>query len=122
MRNQFFYTMEYQVAPAAPTRANDEPIIKRRMASFNMEKVIRSVEAEDGKLIIILDDFHEEKKQAIKHNANGKPIAYVDTQMLQSEITLTEEDKVRFRIATSIYEGPLKTNINQIEVVTEDGV
>ena len=117
MKNQFFYTMEYTVAPSAPTRANDEPIIMRRMASFNIEKVIRSVETEDGKLIVILDDFHEEKKQAVKHNANGKPIAYVDTQVLQSEIHLNEEDKRRFRKATSFYE----IEINQMEVV-QDGV
>ncbi len=104
MRNQFFYTMEYTVTNGAPTRANEEPITMRRMASFNIEKVIRSVETEDGKLIVILDDFHEETKQVIVHNQNGKPIPKMETQMLQSEIHLTEEDKIRFRTATSLYE------------------
>lgn len=121
MRNQFFYTMEYQVAPTAPTRVNEEPIIKRMMASFNMEKVIRSVETEEGKLIIILDDFHEEKKQAIRHNPNGKPIPYIETQMLQSEITLNKEDKERFRMATSVFEK-LVLDINEIPVTTENGI
>jgi len=104
MKNQFFYTMEYTVTPKSGDAAGAAPVIMRRMASFNIDKVIRSVETEDGKLIVILDDFHEEKKQALKHNANGKPIAYVDTQMLQSEIHLLEEDKIRFRKATSMYE------------------
>lgn len=121
MRNQFFYTMEYQVAPTAGPTLGKEPIIKRMMASFNIDKVIRSVETDEGKLIIILDDFHEEKKQAIKHNANGKPVPYIETQMLQSEITLTEEDKNRFRMLTAIPD-PLKFDINNLEVVTEDGV
>lgn len=118
MRNQFFYTMEYQVTPTAKTVANNEPNIKKVMASFNIEKVIRSVETEDGKLIVILDDFHEEKKQAIRHNANGKPVPYTETQMLQSEIHLNENDKIRFRLATSFNEKFIdeESNINQLEV------
>ena len=117
MRNQFFYTMEYQVAPAAPTRANDAPITMRRMASFNIEKVIRSIETEDGKLVVILDDLHEETKLVKVPNQNGKLIPKMETQILQSEIHLNEEDKRRFRKATSFYE----IEINQIEVV-QDGV
>ena len=104
MRNQFFYTLEYTVAPSAPTRANDEPIIMRRMASFNIEKVIRSIETEDGKLVIILDDLHEETKLVKVPNQNGKLIPKMETQILQSEIHLNEEDKIRFRKATSMYE------------------
>ena len=113
--------MEYQVAPAAPTRANNEPIIKRMLASFNIEKVIRSVETEEGKLIVILDDFHEEKKQAIRHNSNGKPVPFVETQMLQSEITLNKEDKERFRLLTSIPSGAPTIDINELKVLT-DGI
>jgi hypothetical protein len=119
MRNQFFYTMEYTVANGAPTRANDEPIIKKMMASFNIEKVIRSVETEDGKLIVILDDFHEEWKQIITHNMNGKPVPKIETQMLQSEIHLTKEDKERFKALTSI---PENTFLYTNEPVTTDGI
>ena len=113
--------MEYQVAPAAPTRANDVPIIKRMLASFNIDKVIRSVETEDGKLIVILDDFHEEKKQAIRHNSNGKPVPFVETQMLQSEIHLNEEDKIRFRKISEIIALNWES-INSIPVITTDGI
>jgi hypothetical protein len=112
--------MEYQVAPGAPTRANVEPITMRRMASFNIDKVIRSVETEDGKLIVILDDFHEETKQIIVHNMNGKPIPKMETQMLQSEIHLLEEDKIRFRQMTAVQEA-IFMDINAIPVST-DGV
>lgn len=115
MRNQFFYTMEYQVAPTDPSLGK-EPITKRMMASFNMDKVIRSVETEEGKLVVILDDFHEEKKQAVKLNANGKPVPYVETQMLQSEITLNIEDKERFRLATAIPMTLPPIDINELEV------
>ncbi len=119
-RNQFFYTMEYTVAPTAATAKGTELISMKRMASFNIEKVIRSVETEDGKLIIILDDFHEETKQVIVHNMNGKPIPKMETQMLQSEIHLNPEDKERYRRMTSIPE-PIFMDINEIPVIA-DGV
>lgn len=109
--------MEYKVAPTAGSAAGAEPIIKRMMASFNVDKVIRSVETEEGKLIVILDDFHEEKKQAIKHNANGKPVPFIETQMLQSEITLNKEDKDRFRMITGL-PAPIVMDINELEVHT----
>jgi hypothetical protein len=112
MRNQFFYTLEYTVAPAAGDAAGAKPITMRRMASFNIEKVIRSVETEDGKLIVILDDFHEETKQSVVNNMKGKPIVKMETQTLQSEIHLLEEDKIRFRKATSFYE----LEINQMTI------
>lgn len=114
MRNQFFYTMEYQVAPTGPTLGK-EPITMKRMASFNIDKVIRSVEIEDGKLIVILDDFHEENKQVIVHNQNGKPTPKMEKQMLQSEIHLNVEDKERFKKITSIPE-PIFMDINAIPV------
>ncbi len=122
MRNQFFYTYEYTVAPEAPTRANVEPIVLTKMASFNIEKVIRTVEIEDGKLIVILDDFHEETRQGVKNNANGKPIVTQEKVMLQSEIHLNIEDKERFRKVTSVPFPLSLTEINNLEVITDNGV
>lgn len=119
MRNQFFYTYEYTVTPTAETAKGAAPVVMTRIASFNMEKVIRSVEIEDGKLIVILDDFHEEWKQIITHNANGKPIPKMEKQMLQSEIHLNELDKNRFKRLTSIYEESLK---NVTHIPQEHGV
>lgn len=119
MRNQFFYTYEYQVA--SPDKAVTEPITITRMASFNVEKVIRTVEIEDGQLIVILDDFHEETRQGVKNNANGKPIVTQEKVMLQSEIHLNIEDKTRFRKLTGIPE-PIYMDINAIPVVEPNGV
>jgi hypothetical protein len=102
--------MEYTKTPTEP---GSTPIQVQRMASFNIEKVIRSVETEEGKLIVILDDFHEETKQVIVHNMNGKPIPKMETQTLQSEIHLNEEDKIRFRKTTSLYEE-LEFNLEAI--------
>lgn len=119
MRNQFFYTFEYTVAPA--TQVTPEPVVIKRMASFNIEKVIRTLETEDDKLIVILDDFHEETRQSVKNNSNGKPIVGTEKVMLQSEIHLNPEDKDRFRAATNIWDPVPKKNINEIPVV-ESGI
>jgi hypothetical protein len=113
--------MEYTKTPTKGDAAGAEPILVKRMASFNIEKVIRSVETEDDKLIVILDDFHEETKQVIVHNMNGKPVPKMETQMLQSEIHLNEEDKIRFRMMTSIASGAPTMDINELKVLT-DGI
>ncbi len=118
MRNQFFYTMEYTKTPTEP---GSTPIQVKRMASFNIEKVIRSVETEEGKLIVILDDFHEETKQVIVHNMNGKPIPKMETQTLQSEIHLNEEDKIRFSQLTAISENAFFYT-NEPTMTVSDGV
>lgn len=102
MKNQFFYTVTQTVAPGAPTRPNEETITRSFIASFNVNKVIRSLEIEDGTMIVILDDFHEETRQGVVPNHNGKPIVKNETTVLQSEIVLNEEDKKRFLKLTTI--------------------
>lgn len=121
MRNQFFYTLEYTATPKAGDAAGAVPVQVRRMASFNIEKVIRSVETEDDKLIVILDDFHEETRQIMTHNINGKPVPKMEKQMLQSEIHLNAEDKDRFRMITSCPAEVPTVDINALKVLT-DGV
>ena len=98
MRNQFFYTI-----PGT-----------ERFASFNVEKVIRSMDIEDGSTIVILDDFHTENRQTIVHNQNGKPIPKVESVVLQSEIVLSSVDGIRFKNQTHIYEVPV-SNLVPVE-------
>lgn len=102
MGNQFFYTIEQTVAPGAPTRANEEAITTTKIASFNIDKVIRSMEIEDGSLVVILDDFHDENQKTVSNNANGKPIVKMEKVIMQSEIVLSPKDKERFKNVTDI--------------------
>lgn len=104
MKNQFFYTITQTVANSAPDRANDEPIELKTLASFNMDKVIRSMEISSGELIVILDDFHNEVQQnnTVNPNTNKLIIGKKETVVVQSEIKLSVEDKGRFFSLTNI--------------------
>jgi hypothetical protein len=99
MKNQFIYTVEAKRPPVAP---ETEEVLVSFKASFNLEKVIRSMTTEEGKVIVILDDFHEETRQSVTHNQNGKPIVKNETVMLQSEIVLNKEDGERFYNITDV--------------------
>ena len=84
MKNQFIYT-----AVIAE---------KKYKASFNIEKVIRSLTEENGNVIVILDDFNERVTQQpdidVKTN---KFKGYKNVrETVQSEIHLTPEDGERF--------------------------
>ena len=84
MKNQFIYTA---------TIAE-----KEYKASFNLEKVIRSLTEESGNVIVILDDFNERVTQQpdidLKTN---KFKGYKNVrETVQSEIQLTPEDGERF--------------------------
>jgi len=102
MRNQFIYTITQTSVPSVGTQTNEKVITTTKTASFNIDKVIRSMEIEDGSLVVILDDFHEENKQTMGHNQNGKPIVKTEQVVLQSEIILSPKDKERFLKLTSI--------------------
>jgi hypothetical protein len=66
--------------------------------SFNLEKVIRSVEVEDGKRIVILDDFHERVEQVPDINLKTNKVVGTrrERNTYQSEIHLNAEDSKRF--------------------------
>jgi hypothetical protein len=66
--------------------------------SFNLEKVIRSVEVEDGKRIVILDDFHERVEMVPDINVKTNKVVGTrrERNTYQSEIHLNAEDSKRF--------------------------
>lgn len=75
--------------------------------SFNVEKVIRSVELDNGELLVLLDDFHERAQEV--PNINPKTNKVIGMQRkrdtYQSEIYLKGEDIERFRKQTNIGYG-----------------
>ncbi len=93
MGTQFVYTIQHQAGtPEAPT-------IKESRASFNVDMVIRSMELPDGRLVVILDDFHEEMltlPDSINPNTNKVIRGKKELAVVQSEIQLSQEDKERF--------------------------
>jgi HD-GYP domain-containing protein (c-di-GMP phosphodiesterase class II) len=88
MKNQFIYT-----AVIAE---------KEYKASFNIEKVIRSLTEESGNVIVILDDFNERvtEQPDIDLKTNKFKGMKKVRETVQSEIHLTPEDGARFYQST----------------------
>lgn len=84
MTNQFFYK-----------RVEGEKTFEE---SFNINKVIRTVEVEDGRRLVLLDDLHErmQKVQQINHKTNKIVGTVKERDTFQSEIYLSKEDNTRF--------------------------
>lgn len=82
--NQFFYTRK------------DKD--KSYTDSFNVNKIIRSIELEDGRRAIILDDFHDKVEQVPDINVKTNKMMGMrrERNTYQSEIVLEMEDANRF--------------------------
>jgi hypothetical protein len=79
----FFYTR----------KTEDDKVYKD---SFNLNKVVRSVQMEDNKIVILLDDLHERAEQ-VPDVKNGKVVGSKrERNTFQTEINLFDEDVTRF--------------------------
>jgi hypothetical protein len=82
MSNLFFYT-----------RKVDD---KTYTDSFNLNKVIRSMQVDDNKVILVLDDIHE-RPEDVPEVKNGKMVGQKRVRnVFQTEISLFDEDATRF--------------------------
>jgi phage repressor protein C with HTH and peptisase S24 domain len=64
--------------------------------SFNLNKVIRSVQMDDNKLLILLDDLHE-RSETTPDVKNGKVVGSKrERNTYQTEINLEGDDITRF--------------------------
>lgn len=99
MKNQFFYTRK-ELKSGTP----ENPVYNMFTDSFNINKVIRTVGIEDGRLLILLDDLHERAQEVPDVDPRTNKVKGVKRQKntFQSEIYLEPEDVQRFHEATSI--------------------
>jgi hypothetical protein len=99
MKNQFFYTRK-ELKSGTP----DNPVYNTFRDSFNMNKVIRSVAIEDGRIMILLDDLHERAQEMPDVDPRTNKVKGIKRQRntFQSEIYLEAEDIQRFYDATAI--------------------
>lgn len=97
--NQFFYTRK-ELVSGTP----ENPEFKEYRDSFNVEKVVRSLTMEDGKLLILLDDLHERAQQVPDVDIKTNKIKGYkrERNTFQSEIYLDPADGERFMKATSV--------------------
>lgn len=99
MKNQFFYTRK-ELKSGTP----ENPVYNTFRDSFNINKVIRTVGIEDGRLLILLDDLHERAQEMPDVDPRTNKVKGVKRQRntFQSEIYLEPEDVERFYNATNI--------------------
>jgi hypothetical protein len=99
MKNQFFYTRK-ELKSGTP----ENPVYNEFRDSFNLNKVIRSVAIEDGRVMILLDDLHERAQEVPDVDPRTNKVKGMKRQKntFQSEIYLEGADVERFYNATSI--------------------
>jgi hypothetical protein len=90
MKNQFFYT-----------RKDGD---KEYTDSFNVNKVIRTVQTGDDELLVLLDDIHERVVETPNINPKTNKMIGISRKrdVYQSEIHLNGVDIQRFHTITSI--------------------
>jgi len=75
------------------TRKQDEKVYTD---CLNLNKVIRSVQVDDDKVLVLLDDAHE-RSEEVPDVKNGKVVGSKrERHTYQTEIRLTGEDITRF--------------------------
>lgn len=97
MRNQFFYTQKDSI----PGKKDE---FKTFRASFNINKIVRTLSLDDGRVVVLLDDIHQRPQLVDVMNKQGRVTATKrEMNTFQSEIYLSEENDIkRFYELTSI--------------------
>lgn len=97
--NQFFYKRKEVLRPQP---GDTEPKFSEGTDSFNLDKVIRSIQLDTGGRLVLLDDLHERFREVEVTNSKGKVTAIKrEKDVFQSEITLNDEDSKAFIVATA---------------------
>ena len=99
MKNQFFYT-RIEISGGTP----EAPEYKEFRDSFNVNKVIRSITLEDGRVLVLFDDMHERAQEVPDVDPKTKRMKGMkrERNMYQTEIFLEFEDGKRFFELTSV--------------------
>jgi hypothetical protein len=93
MKNQFFYTRR-EVSGGTP----EAPEYKEFRDSFNVNKVIRSITLEDGRILVLFDDMHERAQEVPDVDPKTKRMKGMkrERNIYQTEIFLEPADAQRF--------------------------
>lgn len=99
MKNQFFYTRR-EISGGTP----EAPEYKEFRDSFNVNKVIRSITLEDGRVLVLFDDMHERAQEVPDVDPKTKRMKGMkrERNMYQTEIFLDADDAKRFFELTSV--------------------
>ncbi len=97
MNKQFYYSrVEKNPVPSKEGNVQEDIIFTD---SFNTDFVIRSVELEDKRRLVLLNDIHERLEKIPQFNSKKDKITgYTkERNVFQSEIYLSEDDSKKFQ-------------------------
>lgn len=98
--NQFYYTRKELLEPKEGDTEAKFELIK---SSLNVNKVIHTAEMPDGRLAVIMDDYHDRIAEDPIRNKKGEVVGTKNRHYThQSILYLEPEDAVRFVDATAI--------------------
>ena len=99
MHNQFYYQRIETVKGE-----DGSPVEKIFTDSFNINTVIRTVQMEDGRTLVLLNDIHERAQNVpeIDPRTNKMKGMKRERNTYQSEIYLTKEDADRLFTLTNV--------------------
>lgn len=99
MSDQFFYD-HLEVRP----KQGEEPAkLLQLRGSFSLDMVLRTIKGEDGRMMVIMKDGHEEARDFEERKGNKTEIVRKRV-WVQGEIVLTPKDAIRFEKAASCWE------------------
>jgi hypothetical protein len=91
-----------------------------KLGSFSLSKVIRTIEKENGSLLVLLDDGHEQPVPTQRPIGNkGKVETIRVREWIQSEIILSPKDAQRYYDLHTDQMAILKKDIEQERLETE---
>lgn len=100
-KNQFFYQRREQIPPS---EGETEIKFRNFRDSFNVDMIIRSLELDNGRVLVLLNDIHERPQEIPIKSNKGTITGYKrERNVFQTEITLeNSEDVERFYKLTTI--------------------
>lgn len=90
---QFYYTRK---EPSPVQIEGQETKYKEYTDSFTIDLVIRSMELEDGRRVVLLNDMHERPQDVPVKDKKGAITYKRERNVFQSEIYLEVDDAKRF--------------------------
>lgn len=94
MNKQFYYTRK---EPVHPKEGDTGLVFREFKDSFNPSKVIRTIEMDNGGVLVLLDDIHQRKQEVPIRNKKGQQTGIKnEVNAFQSEINLSKEDGERY--------------------------
>lgn len=98
----FYYTRKETIQPK---EGETEVKFKEFRDAINLNKVIRILQLEDDRVLILMDDLHQRPQEIPIKNKQGRITSYKrEINIFQSEIYLEKEDAKRFYKLTNIEE------------------